>query len=173
MPIMEVLGKRPTIHPSAYIAKTAWIIGDVKIASGVSIWFNSVLRAEGVSISIGSDSNVRDGSLIHPDSISTVIGERVSIGHGCRVEGVYIADEVLIGSGAIVLEGARIGRGSLISAGSVLPAGSDIPEFSLVMGNPARIVGRTDSRHKRAVQEAWNAYSELANSYRVSRIISE
>jgi carbonic anhydrase/acetyltransferase-like protein (isoleucine patch superfamily) len=82
------------------------------------------------------------------------------------LEGVYVEDEVLVGIGALVLEGTRIGRGSLVAAGSVVPSSLNIPPGSLVMGNPARIVGEVEPKHQRLIQEAWHRYSELKDEYR-------
>ncbi|MDG6940070.1 MAG: gamma carbonic anhydrase family protein [Nitrososphaerota archaeon] len=171
--MIQVSGKQPVIHPTAYIAPGAWVVGDVRIASDVSVWFNAVLRGDLASLSVGSGCNIRDGTVIHPAGVSAVIGERVTVGHGCRLEGVYIEDEALIGMGAVLLEGARVGRGSLVSAGSVLPADIVVPAGSLVMGNPARVVGEAEGKHRKMIQEGWKTYEDLADAFRTSRKVRD
>jgi len=162
----EHRGRRPSVNGEAWVAPSAVLVGDVNVASGSSVWFGAVLRADGAPIRVGNDSNVQDGAVLHPDRSAAYIGSRVTIGHGAVLEGVYVEDEVLIGIGALVLEDTRVGRGSLVAAGAVVPSGMDIPAGSLLMGNPARIVGSVEPRHQRLIQEAWRHYRELMESYR-------
>jgi len=166
VPIVEFERKKPILSRDCWVAPSALLIGDVSLASGSSVWFNAVLRADNASIKVGNDSNVQEGVVIHPDRSSTFIGQRVTIGHGAMLEGVYIDDEVLIGIGALVLEDTRVGRGSLIAAGSVVPSGLSIPPGALVMGNPGRIVGEVEPKHQKLIQEGWHHYSELKEEYR-------
>jgi carbonic anhydrase/acetyltransferase-like protein (isoleucine patch superfamily) len=163
--LSTTLGKGK-IHSTVFIAEHASVFGDVTIGRDASVWFNAVLRGDNASIKVGNDSNVQEGVVIHPDRSAAFIGQRVTIGHHASLEGVYIDDEVLIGIGALVLEDTRVGRGSLIAAGSVVPSGLSIPPGSLVMGNPARIVGEVEPKHLKLIQEGWHQYTDLKEEYR-------
>jgi carbonic anhydrase/acetyltransferase-like protein (isoleucine patch superfamily) len=166
MPMVEFQRKKPILSRDCWVAPSALLIGDVVLASGSSVWFDAILRGDGASIKVGNDSNIQEGVVIHPDRSAAFIGQRVTIGHRATLEGVYIDDEVLVGIGALVLEDTKIGRGSLIAAGSVVPSGLSIPPGSLVMGNPARVVGETEPKHQKLIQEGWHHYSELKEEYR-------
>ncbi|MGC8556260.1 MAG: gamma carbonic anhydrase family protein [Conexivisphaera sp.] len=166
MPLLEIDGRRPTVNQSAFVAPSAWLIGDVRVGAGSSVWFNAVLRGEWSEVVIGDESNVQDCVVVHPDRHAAIVGRRVTIAHGAVLEGVVLEDEVLVGIRSAVLEGARVGRGSIIAAGSVIPAGMEIPPGSLVMGSPAKVVGRVKGNMVRALQEGWRSYVELGERYR-------
>lgn len=130
----------PRIHPDAFIAEGARIVGDVEIAAGASVWFNAVVRAERAPVVIGERSNVQDGAALHVDAGSGVtIGVDVSIGHNAVVHGCRIGDGSLIGMGAVVLSGARIGARSLVAGGAVVLGGTEVAPGSLVAGVPAAV----------------------------------
>ena len=164
--MVEFQRKKPILSRDCWVAPSALLIGDVSLASGSSVWFDAILRGDNASIKVGNDSNIQEGVVIHPDRSAAIIGQRVTVGHKATLEGVYIDDEVLVGIGALVLEDTRVGRGSLIGAGSVVPSGLSIPPGSLVMGNPARVVGSTEPKHLKLIQEGWHYYSELKEEYR-------
>lgn len=166
MPIAELNGKRPAVHNSTFMAPTAWVIGDVRIEAGVSIWFNAVLRGEWASILVGEGSNVQDCAVIHPDRRSAIIGKRVTMGHGSIVEGAIVEDEVMLGIRSTILEGARVGRGSVIAAGSLVPSKMEIPPGSFVAGSPAKVVGRVKAGLVKLIHEGWRGYSKLKEDYR-------
>jgi len=168
VPLVELGERRPTVHQSAFIAPSAWLIGDVRIGAGSSVWFNAVLRGEHSEIIVGEESNLQDCVVVHPDRQATIIGRRVTVAHGSILEGVVLEDEVLVGIRSAVLEGARVGRGSVIAAGSVVPAGMDVPPGSLVMGSPATVVGGVRGEMARIAQEGWRHYVELGERYRTS-----
>ena len=129
------------IHPSAFIAPGAFVIGDVTLGADVSVWFNAVLRGDSVSLHIGAGSNIQDGAICHADpGLPLVIGEGVTIGHRAIAHGAHIGDHSLIGMGAIVMNGARIGPHCLVAAGALLTEGKVFPERSLVLGAPARLI---------------------------------
>ncbi len=150
-----------------YIAKSATLIGDIRLQEGVSIWPGAVLRADICYIQIGKFSNVQDNSVIHLDfDKPTIVGEYVTIGHSVTLHGCKIGNEVLVGIGAIILNGAEIGDGSIIAAGSVVPPGKKIPPRSLVMGVPGKIIREVteeelEHTHKNAIM-----YRELSKKYR-------
>ena len=121
-------GRRPAVHPSAFVDESAQVIGDVAIGAESSVWMQVVIRGDVNTIRIGDRSNVQDATVIHVmhDTHPTRIGDDVTIGHGAIVHGCTIADRVLIGMGAIVLNGASIGADTIVAAGSlVIGVGSD------------------------------------------------
>ena len=157
----------PEIKETAFIAPTASLIGLVKIGEKSSIWFNTVLRGDMESITIGDESNIQDLSMGHADpGFPLKIGNRVTIGHHCVVHGCIIDDDCLIGMGSIIMNGVRIGRGSIIGAGAVLLEGMEIPEFSMVIGSPAKIKKTYDESILDNIRKSAKIYVERSNSYR-------
>ena len=131
----------PECHHDTWIADNATVVGRVKLAAGASIWFNAVLRGDGDVISVGENSNIQDGSVLHVDPGSPLsIGPNVTVGHKVMLHGCTIGDGSLIGINAVVLNGAKIGRGCLIGANALIPEGKEIPDGSLVMGSPGKVV---------------------------------
>lgn len=142
MPIYEFEGKRPTVDPSAFIAPTAAVIGDVTIGPGSSVWFGAVVRADFSPIVIGSETNVQDGSVIHgPPDFPTMIGSRVTIAHLCLIHGATLGDDSTIANGATVLDGAIVGAGAVIAAHSLVPGDEEIPANMFAGGVPATVIG--------------------------------
>lgn len=129
------------ISDSAFIAQGAVLAGnDITIGENVSIWYNAVIRGDANSITIGDNSNVQDCCVIHANEREPVVlGKNVSLGHGAIVHSAQIADNVLVGMGAIVMDGAVIGENCLIAAGALVTKGSVIPPNSLVVGSPAKV----------------------------------
>ncbi len=143
--IMEYKGTMPEISSEAFVAPTADVIGDVKIAAYASVWFGAVIRGDEAPIVIGEGTNVQDNCVLHCDHGSDmVIGKNVTIGHGSIVHGATIGDNVLIGMGAIVLDKARIGDNCIIGAGAVVKEKADIPAGSMVVGVPGKIIRSLD-----------------------------
>ena len=140
MPLFAFEGREPTVSPSAWIAPTATLVGDVRVEDEASVWYGAVLRADFGPIIIRRGANIQDGSVLHggADPVAE-IGEGVTVGHLCVVHGAVIATEALIGNGATVLDGAIIGRRALVAAGSVVPPGMTVPDGMLAVGTPARI----------------------------------
>jgi carbonic anhydrase/acetyltransferase-like protein (isoleucine patch superfamily) len=132
-------GRLPRIAPSAYVADSADVIGDVEIGENASIWFASVLRGDIETIRIGSNSNIQDGSVVHTMIGSpVVVGDWVTVGHRAVLHGCIVEDQCLIGMGAILLNDVRVGEGSIIAAGAVVSEKTVIPPRSLYLGVPAR-----------------------------------
>lgn len=140
--ILPVKGVSPQIPQSCFIAPNATIVGDVVMGEDCSIWFNAVVRGDVNSISMGNKVNVQDGACIHCtyQKTKTVIGNNVSIGHNAIVHGCRVADNVLIGMGAIVMDKAVIGENSIIAAGAVVLEGTEVPAGSIFAGVPAKKV---------------------------------
>jgi len=129
----------PTIDESAFVASGARIVGDVRLASSASVWYNAVLRGDSASITIGHASNVQDNVSVHVDAAHPVVlGDFVSVGHNAVVHGCTIGDGSLIGMNATVLSGARIGAGCLVAAGAVVLAGEEFADGTLIAGVPAK-----------------------------------
>lgn len=140
MPIYEVGGKRPAIHPSAFVHPDATVIGDVAIGAESSVWPGAVLRGDFGAISIGVRTSIQDGSVIHVRAGDpTIIGDGVILGHNSHLEGCTVGNGTLIGSGAVVLPGVIIGRYALIGAGALVPPKTVIPDYARALGVPAKI----------------------------------
>ncbi|WP_240197390.1 gamma carbonic anhydrase family protein [Nonomuraea lactucae] len=134
-------GAFPDIHPEAYIAPGAVVVGRVRVGRASSIWYGSVLRGDDERIEIGEECNVQDLCCLHADAGEPAILEsRVSLGHKAMVHGAHVEHGALIGIGAIVLGGARVGAGTLVAAGALVGPGKKIPAGVLVAGVPGRIV---------------------------------
>jgi carbonic anhydrase/acetyltransferase-like protein (isoleucine patch superfamily) len=146
----------PFLHP------TAVVLGNVVLGDRVSVWPTVVIRGDNDRITIGDDTNVQDGTVVHADpGIPTTIGKRVAIGHRAIVHGSVIEDDCLIGMGAILLNGVHVGTGSIVGAGAVCREGMDIPPNSLVLGIPGRIVRETTDAERERIRMTVNAYLEL------------
>ena len=132
---------QPSVHPTAFVAPGAVVVGAVELSEQASIWYTAVLRGDINRIVVGPQSNVQDGCVLHvSDDFPCILGARVTVGHRAVVHACTVGDDVLVGMGAIILDGARIGARSIIAAGALVTRGSDIPEGSLVMGAPARVI---------------------------------
>ena len=142
MPLFSFEGKSPRIHPTAFIAPTAVIIGDVTIEENASVWYNAVIRADFSPIVIRAGANVQDCSVIHVTPRgATEVGRGATVGHLCILHQATIGDEALVGNGATVLDGAKIGARSMIAAGALVTPGTEIPEGVLAIGAPAKVKG--------------------------------
>jgi carbonic anhydrase/acetyltransferase-like protein (isoleucine patch superfamily) len=155
----------PFIHPDAIV------LGDVVLGRDASVWPTAVLRADSERITIGDESNVQDGVVIHVDpGVPCTIGNRVTIGHRAVVHGATVEDECLIGMGAVVLNRAVIGSGSVIGAGAVIPEGMQVPPGSLVLGVPGKIVRQVDDETRKRVARGVRVYVELQEKHRSGQI---
>jgi len=140
MPEFELDGRRPRVHPDAYVAPTAVLIGDVELGAGASVWFGAILRGDESTITIGRGSNVQDGTVIHCSAdLPTVVGENVTIGHRACLEGCVVEDGALVGTGSIMLQRSRLGKGAMLAAGSLLGEGREVPAGHLAAGVPAEV----------------------------------
>ncbi len=139
--MIQALGKdTPQLGPDVFIHETAVVIGRVALGARASVWPTAVIRGDTEAISVGDDTNVQDGAVVHADpGMPCSIGARVTVGHRATVHGCTIEDECLIGIGATVLNGAVIGVGSIVSAHALVPEGMHVPPGVLVMGVPAKV----------------------------------
>jgi carbonic anhydrase/acetyltransferase-like protein (isoleucine patch superfamily) len=141
-PLYSLDGVAPRIHPSAFIAPTAAVIGDVEIGEGASIWFHCVLRGDTNLIRIGARSNIQDNSLLHVnpgEGMACLIGEDVTVGHMAIVHAATLHDRAFVAMAAVVLDGAVIEEGGMLGAGAVLTPGKRIGRNELWTGTPARL----------------------------------
>jgi carbonic anhydrase/acetyltransferase-like protein (isoleucine patch superfamily) len=140
MPIFAVGEKVPRIHPTAFIAPTATVVGDVTVHEGASIWYGAVVRGDTSFAVIGPGANIQDGAVVHGRADQpAIIGSEASIAHNAIIHGAEIGERALIGNGAQVLDGASVGAGTLLAAGSVVLPGTEIPAGVLAAGTPATV----------------------------------
>lgn len=157
----------PQIDPSAYVHPAAFVCGDATLGARVSVWPTAVIRADTAPITIGDDSNVQDGTIVHVDhGVPATIGSRVAIGHRAIIHGATIEDDCLIAMGAVVLNRVHVGRGSLVGAGAVCTEGMQIPPGSLVLGVPAKVVGTVSAVMRERIARTVQSYLELQERHR-------
>jgi carbonic anhydrase/acetyltransferase-like protein (isoleucine patch superfamily) len=138
MPLFSFEGKAPTVHPGAFVAPTATLVGDVTVEEGASIWYGVTIRADYSPVVVRRGANVQDNSVLHgPPDMPTEIGPGATVAHLCVVHGAVVGEEALIANGCTVLDGARIGARTLVAAHSLVAAGADIPGGVLAAGSPA------------------------------------
>jgi gamma-carbonic anhydrase len=155
MAIETISGFSPFIHPSAFVAASADVIGRVTLHEESSVWYQATLRGDINEIVIGPRSNVQDNAVIHlSDDHGCYLGELVTVGHSAILHACTVRDEVLVGMGANVLDGAVIGERSIIGAGALVTGGTVIPPGSLVLGSPAKVV-RTLSLDEQSKVKSW------------------
>lgn len=137
---LDLTEHTPRVDEAAWVAPNATLVGDVRLAGRVSVWYSTVLRGDGDTIEIGEDSNIQDGSVVHTDPGFPVrVGRGVTVGHHVVLHGCRVDDGTLIGMGSVVMNGAHIGESSLVAAGSVVLEGTEVPAGSLVAGVPAKV----------------------------------
>jgi len=159
------------IDPSAYIAPTAVVLGDVHLGRDASVWYNAVVRGDLAAITIGNGTNIQDLSVVHVDEgVPCVIGSRVGVGHRAILHGCTVEDDCLIGMGSILLNRVHVGAGSVIGAGAVVPEGMRIPPGSLVLGVPARVVRPVDDALRERARHTWEHYVDQARRHRSGAI---
>jgi len=141
MAIYQLGEHAPEIDPSAFVADTATVLGKVTLGANATVWFGATLRGDNERITIGANSNIQEGTVMHTDmGYPLDIGENVSIGHQAMLHGCTVGDGSLIGIQAVVLNGARIGKGCLVGAGALVLEGKEFPDHSLILGSPAKAV---------------------------------
>lgn len=150
-----------------WVADSAVVIGSVLLKDGASVWFNAVLRGDTELITVGENSNVQDGSVLHTDpGCPLVIGSNVTIGHKVMLHGCEIGDNSLIGINAVVLNRAKIGRNCLIGANALITEGKEIPDNSMVMGAPGKVVRQLTEAEIAGLTMSAKHYAENAERFR-------
>ena len=159
--ILHVDGKYPEFGNNMFIAPNATIVGDVVMGDDCSVWFNAVVRGDVNSIRIGHKVNIQDGAVIHCTykRTQTIIGNHVSIGHNAIIHGCTIADNVLVGMGAIIMDKAEIGSNSIIAAGAVVLEGTLVPPGTIFGGIPAKKIKDIE------INQIHGEIDRIANNY--------
>ena len=166
--IYELDGIRPQIDPTAWVAPTAVLIGNVIVEAGANIWFGAVLRGDNEAITVGAGSNVQENAVLHTDmGFPLTIGANCTIGHKAMLHGCTIEAGSLIGMGATLLNGAKIGAASLVGACTLVTEGKEIAPGSLVMGAPAKVVRELDAAAQARLLKSAEGYR--ANAARFAK----
>ena len=157
----------PRVDPTAWVADSAQVMGNVTLEADASIWFGVVIRGDNEPITIGEGSNIQDASVLHSDLGKPLkVGKRVTVGHGVMLHGCTVGDESLIGIGAVVLNGAVIGKNCLVGAGSLVTEGKVFPDGSMIMGSPARVVRQLTPEQMDGLRLSAQHYIDNANRFR-------
>jgi carbonic anhydrase/acetyltransferase-like protein (isoleucine patch superfamily) len=166
--IAEFEGMKPRIDPTAWIAPTAVVIGNVEIGAEASVWFGAVIRGEDPEhvIRIGARSSVQDNCVVHVSREGpTLVGDEVTVGHGAVLESCQIGRGAVIGMNAVVLQQAKIGEEALIAAGAVVPAGAEIPPRHVAAGMPAKVKKELEGTSLWWIARAAPHYVALSRRY--------
>ncbi len=168
MPLFSFEGLTPQIHPDAFIAPTATLVGDVIVEEGASVWYGAVIRADYAPVIVRRNANIQDNAVIHgPPGLTSDIGVGATVGHNCVIHGATLGDACVVANGSVVLDGATIGPKALVAAGSVVSARTNVAPGMLVAGTPAtmrRPVKGTGA--EMWVEMNGAAYAELAQRHR-------
>ena len=167
MPVYSYEGMSPHLGDGTWMAPDAVVVGDVTTGENVSFWFQTVTRGDVNRITIGAETNVQDGAVLHVthETHPLEIGDRVVIGHSAVVHGCSIGSGALIGIGARVLDGAVVEAGAQVGAGAVVTPGSRVPSGHLVLGTPARVARALSDEERRLIGEICDRYLALKQSY--------
>jgi len=165
--IYQLGERRVRAEGEYFIAESAVVIGNVLLLANASVWFNAVIRGDNELITIGENSNVQDGSVLHTDPGSPiVIGSHVTIGHKAMLHGCTIGDNSLVGINAVVLNGAKIGRNCLIGANALVTEGKEIPDNSMVLGSPGKVVRELTPPQIEGLRQSAQHYVENARRFK-------
>ncbi len=169
MAVFALGDKIPHLAADVWIADNATVIGDVRLAAGVSVWFGAVLRGDNAPITVGEGTNIQDGAILHNDEgVPLTIGAHVTVGHMAVLHGCTVGDGSLIGINAVILNHAVIGRDCLIGANALVPEGKVIPDRSLVVGSPGRVVRTLSDADVAALRQNAAHYLKAAARYRAT-----
>ena len=168
MPLFSFEGVSPTVHPEAWIAPTATLIGDVVVERGASVWYGAVVRADLGRIVIGEGANIQDNAVIHVGDGVCEVGKNVTVGHLCLVHDCTVGEQALIGNGSTVLDQARIGARALVAAGATVTPGMVVPPETVAMGSPAKRHVPLDGNARMFVDHNATIYQELARRHAAS-----
>ena len=166
MPLYAIDDLGPSVDPTAWVAPSADLIGDVRLAARASVWFGAVIRADNTPILLGEESNFQDGAIGHSDpGAPLTIGARVTVGHQAILHGCTVEDEALIGMGARILNGAVIGSQCIVGAGALVTEGKVFAPRSLIVGSPARVVRTLSDEQVALLRLSAAHYAEKATRY--------
>ena len=163
----DLENKKPKNSGENWVAPNAVVIGDVTLEKNSSIWFNAVLRGDIELITIGENSNIQDGSVLHTDpGFKLNVGKGVTVGHMVMLHGCQIGDDTLIGIGSIILNNAKIGKNCIIGANSLITENKIIPDNSLVVGSPGRVLRKVTEEEIKAIHENAKHYVDGSKKYK-------
>ena len=166
MPLYALGESSPSIDPTAWVAPSADLIGDVRLGPQASVWFGAVIRADNTPIILGEESNFQDGAIGHSDpGAPLTIGARVTVGHQAILHGCTVEDEALVGMGARILNGAVIGSQCIVGAGALVTEGKVFEARSLIVGSPARAIRTLTAEQVALLQMSAHHYAEKAAAY--------
>ena len=166
MPTYAIGSKTPHLSGTHWIAPNATVIGDVRLGENVSIWWNAVLRGDNDPITIGDNSNIQDGSVLHTDEgVPMNIGQNVTVGHLVMLHGCTVGDNSLIGIGSVVLNRAVIGKNSIVGANTLIPEGKVFPDGVLIVGSPGKVVRELTPEQIAGLQHSAEHYVDNARRY--------
>ena len=157
--------KKRTSDPDVLIAEGAVVVGDVKLAKGVSVWYNAVLRGDESPIEVGENTNIQDGDILQARA---VVGSNCTVGHCAIIHGSTVGSNTLIGMGSILLDGAKIGNHCIVGAGALVTGKLDAPDGSMILGSPAKVVRPLTQEEMDSVDASVQEYLEFAQHYRAS-----
>ena len=167
MAIYQLDDLTPAIHETAWVADSAQVLGNVRLAQDSSVWFGVVIRGDMDAISVGRGSNIQDNSVLHADhGVPLTIGDNVSIGHQVMLHGCTIGDGSLIGIQAVILNGAKIGKNCLVGAGSLITEGKEFADNSMIFGSPAKAVRQLSAEQIEVLKMISDHYIENARRYK-------
>lgn len=173
MPAYTLGRKKPKIHPTAFIAPNATIIGDVVIGARTSIWSGAVLRGDYGYIRIGTDCSIQDNVVVHCSADNpAMVGNGVTVAHSTIIHACRIGNECLIGAGAIIFDGAKVGRHSILGVGTVVLENRSIPARSVAVGAPAKVIRKSTAQDIRMIKESYRAYVKMARRYAETRVFT-
>ncbi|MGB5812604.1 MAG: gamma carbonic anhydrase family protein, partial [Polyangiales bacterium] len=166
--MIYTLGDRQVrIAGDAFVAESAAVIGSVVLENNASVWFNAVVRGDSDEITIGPDTNIQDGAMLHTDpGIPLTLGRGVTVGHHAVVHGCQVGDYSLIGINAVVLNHAKIGNYCIIGANALVTEHQEIPDYSMVLGTPGKVVRTIDEAGAETLRRSAAGYVARAAEYR-------
>jgi carbonic anhydrase/acetyltransferase-like protein (isoleucine patch superfamily) len=166
MPLFSFEGKQPRVHPDAWIAPTATLIGDVVVEANASVWYGVVIRADFGWVVIREGANIQDNAVIHVGEQGCEVGAGATVGHLCMVHGCVIGEQAIVGNGAIVLDGAKVGARTMVAAGATVTPGVRVPDEVIAMGSPAKKQVPLSDAARLWVEHNPRIYQELARRHR-------
>mmetsp|Transcript_4633 Transcript_4633/g.8784 ORF Transcript_4633/g.8784 Transcript_4633/m.8784 type:complete len:253 (+) Transcript_4633:88-846(+) len=167
--VMNLGEKIPGMTSSTFVAPSASVIGDVKIGAGSSIWYGTILRGDVNSISIGENTNLQDGCVVHVAKhnvggvkLPTIVGNSVTVGHGAMLHACTVEDMAFVGMGATLLDGSKVEKGAMVAAGALVTAGTTVPSGQIWAGNPAKFLRNLTTEETSFISKSADNYAALA-----------